>query len=142
MQREDYLMRLIRQFVDALARMMKLRTGGDLIGAREQADQLYESLGIPRALCDVVDSATLAGMLRTPDQIRAAARLSWEDGHLLRAGGDPLAAHRAYKRAHELFLEARALAPEPDDDGAILELSRQVDARFLDERYQDPDAVG
>ncbi|HEU0033877.1 MAG TPA: hypothetical protein VFQ53_24785 [Kofleriaceae bacterium] len=136
MYREDILMRWIRQFAEALARLAGLRKSGDLRAARDEIERLYEELGIPRELVDLVDAATLAGMLRTPDRMRAAARLLWEEGHVLRATGDPLAAGIRYRRAHELFLEARAIAPEPDDDAAILELSRVAPGWELAERYR------
>jgi hypothetical protein len=134
--REDWIMRLIRQFAEALARIAGLRNAGNFREAQDAADRLYEELGIPRALTEVVDTPTLAGMLRTPDKIRCAAMLLWEEGHLCKAQGDPLHAHRKYKRAHELFLEARAIDPQPDDDSAILELSRIVPARDLDPKYR------
>jgi hypothetical protein len=134
MIREDYLMRLIRQFVEALARMVRLREKGDLSGAREAADQLYDSLGIPRELVDVVDAPTLASMLRSPDKIRAGARLLWEEGRILEAGGDPLTAHARYRRARELFVIARDLEPTEDDEAAILELSRAAPAHLEADR--------
>ncbi|MEO8703090.1 MAG: hypothetical protein ABI867_23800 [Kofleriaceae bacterium] len=134
--REDWIIRMIRQFTEALARIAGLRKAGDLREAEQAADRLYEELGIPRELTTVVDTPTLAGMLKVPEKIRCAALLQWEEGHLLKAKGDPLHAHRKYKRAHELFLEARALDPQPDDDSAILELSRIVPARDLDPKYR------
>lgn len=136
MLREDYLLRYIKQFADALARMLKLRKAGDAAAALRVADGLYDELGITRALVDVVDTPTLAGMLRQPERMRAAAQLFWEEGHVYRAQGDPLTAALRYRRAHELLLEARALAPVPEDDPALLELSRLAPATQLDERYR------
>ena len=133
-------MRLIRQVAEAVARMLKLRTGGDPAAALRAAEPLYDALGVPRELCDVVDTPTLAGMLRHPDRMRALARLSWEEGHAHKALGDPLTAFARYRRALELFLEARALATGDDrdeeDDACILELSRLVPAAELDARYR------
>lgn len=136
MYREDWIIRLIRQFAEALARMAGLRKAGDFRQALEAADRLYDELGIPRDLVDVVDTPTLASMLRRPDKIRAAAMLLWEEGHIFKAKGDPLTAFAKYRRAHELFLEARAQDPQPEDDSAILELSRVAPARDLDPRYR------
>jgi len=136
MYREDYLMRMIRQLAEALARIAGLRKAGDLRQALDAVDRLYDELGIPRELVDVVDTPTLAGMLGRPDKIRAAAMLLWEEGHLYKAKGDPLAAFAKYRRAHELFLEARAQDPQAEDDSAILELSRVVPAQHLDPRYR------
>ena len=136
MYREDWLHRLIRQFAEALARIAGLRKAGDYQAARAAADRLYEELGIPRELVDVVDTPTLASMLGRADKMRAAAMLLWEEGHIVKATGDPVHAHLKYRRAHELFLEARAIDPQPEDDSAILELSRIVPARDLDPRYR------
>jgi hypothetical protein len=136
MIREDYLMRLIRQMAEAIARIVKLRDAGKVEEALTGIERLYDDLGIPRDLIPVVDSTTLAGMLGRGEKIRAAAMLLWEEGHLYKAKGDPLSAFQCYRKAHELFLEARALEPIADDDNAILELSRIVPASQLDARYR------
>jgi hypothetical protein len=136
MYREDWLIRLIRQFAEAIARLAGLRKAGQFQQALDAADRLYDELGIPRDLVDVVDTPTLASMLRWPDKMRAAAMLLWEEGYIYKAKGDPLTAFAKHRRAHELFLEARAVEPQPDDDAAILELSRIVPASDLDPRYR------
>jgi hypothetical protein len=135
--REDYLMRLIRQVAQALARMVSRRAAADPAGALAAADAAYDALGVPREMCDVVDTPTLVETLRHPDKIRAMARLSWEEGHTYKAMGDPLTAFSRYRRALELFLEARAAGQEEDDDASILELSRLVPAEHLDPRYRE-----
>jgi hypothetical protein len=136
MFREDYIMRLVRQVAEVLARMVNRRAAGDHRAAIQQADELYDTLGVPREMCDVVDTPTLAASLRHPDKMRALARISWEEGHAHKALGDPLTAFARYRRALELLLEARAAEPHPDDDPAILELSRHVAAQHLDPRYR------
>ena len=136
MFRDDYLIRQIKQLADVLARMLKLRTEQHYDQALAAADALYEQLGIPRGLHDVVDSPTLASMLRTPEAIRAAAHLQLEEGHIYKAMGDPMTAFSKYRRATELVLEARALEPQPDDDALLLELSRYAPAWLLDDRYK------
>jgi tetratricopeptide (TPR) repeat protein len=136
MIREDFLLRQIKQFAEALARMLKLRTAGKYDEALAQADALYEALGIPRGLHDVVDTPTLASMLRTADAIRMAAQLQVEEGHIYKAKGDPVMAFTKYKRAHELMLEARALEPIPTDDTMLLELARLAPGYMLDPRYR------
>jgi tetratricopeptide (TPR) repeat protein len=137
MLREDYVMRLIRQIVELVARVAKLREAGEHDRALQEASRWYEDLlGMPPNLSDAVDAATLAELLKEPDTIRAAARLSWEEGKLYKAKGDPLTAFGRYRRALELYLEARALAPDDDDDSAILELSRVVAAEHLHPRYR------
>jgi hypothetical protein len=140
MLREDYVMRLIRDVGQFLRRVLKHRDAGEHDRALQEAARGYEELlGMPPGLSDMVDAATLAELLREPDLIRAAARLSWEEGHVYKAKRDPLTAFSRYRRALELFLEARADDPEgprEEDDGAILELSRLVPAEHLDPRYR------
>ena len=137
MFREDYILRMVKQFAEALARIARLRVAGDHRAARESLEQLRgELFEGPDALDEAVDSATLARLLGHPDKIRAAAMLAWEDGRLLAAASDPLSAFARYRRAHELYLEARALDPRPDDDDALFELGRLAPAQHLDARYR------
>ena len=138
MFRDDYLIKQIKQAAQALARLLGLRKAGEYDKALQLAESLYEELGIPRGLHDVVDTPTLAGMLRTADNMRFAAQLQVEEGHIYNSTGDPLAAFKCYRRAHELMLEARALDPIETDDNMLLELSRLAPAHLLDERYRSP----
>jgi hypothetical protein len=130
MIREDYVMRMVKQFADAIARMLGLRQRGEHQAALDEAGRLYEDLfAIPREATDRVDTPTVASLLGRPDKIRAAAMLFWEEGHIYKAKVGPLTAFARYRRAHELFLEARAIDPTEDDDSALLELSRDAPAR-------------
>lgn len=139
MIREDYIIRMIQQIAAIVARMVSRRSSGQLEQALREGDGAYDLLGVPRELCDVLDTPTLAGMLRDPDKIRAMARLSWEEGRIHGAKGDPLTSFARMRRALELFLEARASAPAEGDEEAILELSRVVHADHLDPRYRPRD---
>jgi len=136
--REDYLMRLIHQLGDVIARMAGLNRKGEHDPALEVADQVWgKLLDAPRALIEAVDSATLAGMLREPAKIRAAAQLCREEGDALAAlagKADPVHAQLRYRRALELVLAARALEPSPDDEAMVLALSRRAPAGALDPR--------
>jgi hypothetical protein len=136
MFREDYLIRLIKQFAEAIAALAGLRRAGKHQEALAAADRLHgELLTVPREMAEMLDTPALARLLGRPDKMRAAAMLFWEEGHIYKAKGDPLTARSRYKRAFELVLEARAIEPSPDDDGAILELARLVPGRDLDPRY-------
>ena len=140
MFREDYLMRLIQQLVDAISRIAGLNTRGKHDEALAEADQAWGRLvDAPRELIDAVDTPTLAGMLREPAKMRAAAQLLYEEGRALAGKGDPLHAALRYRRAMELTLEARAIDPTGEDDAAILELSRVVAIDTLDPRYRSGD---
>jgi tetratricopeptide (TPR) repeat protein len=136
--REDYIIRLIHQLADFIAHIAGFNRKGEYDQALASADQAWGKLiDAPRELIDAVDSPTLAGMLREPAKIRAAAQLCHEEGRALAGKGDPLHAGIRYRRALELMLEARAIDPRNEDDAAILELARLVPAGTLDPRYRE-----
>ena len=61
---------------------------------------------------------------------------------LLSGKGDPAHATVMYRRAFELYLEARAIEPSDDDEAVIGELARLVPANQLDERYRGGSYAG
>jgi tetratricopeptide (TPR) repeat protein len=137
--RDDYLMRLIRQLVDAIAKIAGLNRRGEHDKALSEAARAWQDcLEVPRELVDVMDTPMLAAMLRDPAKMRAAAQLLIEEGRAYAGKRDPVTATRRYTKALELYLEARVIAPEPDDDGVMFELSREA-ATHLDPRYVDKD---
>lgn len=138
MFRDDYLIRMIKQLAAFLARVAGHNRKGEYEEALREAGQAWDELfhDVPRDLIDVVDSPTLAGMLRDPARMRAAAQLLAEEGRALAGKGDPAHAAVRYRRALELYLEARAIAPEPGDADAIQTLARDVPANQLDARYR------
>jgi hypothetical protein len=136
--RDDYILRLIKQMADFIARVARKREEGELDEALSDAEGAWAELfDVPAELRDVVDTPTLASMLRHPERMRAAAQLYWEEGRIYSAQRDPLTAAVKYRRAFELVLEARAIEPTEEDDSAVLELSRLVPASELDPRYRN-----
>jgi hypothetical protein len=130
MFREDYIHRLIRQLVEAIARIAGLNRRGDHDRALAESEQAWgKLLDAPRDLIDAVDVPTLASMLRDPEKMRIAAQLLHEEGRALAGKGDPLHAALRYRRAMELILEARAIEPSDADDAMIMELSSVVPGR-------------
>lgn len=143
MIRDDYILRLIKQIADFVARIARKREEGRFEDALSEADRAWSELfEVPRGLRDAVDSPTLASLLRDPDRMRAAARLFREEGLIHAASGDPPGAAMKYRRAFELFLEARAIEPTEADDAAVLELSGMVPASELDARYREAAGSG
>ncbi|MGE0871142.1 MAG: hypothetical protein AB7P03_21435 [Kofleriaceae bacterium] len=137
MIREDYIMRLIRQFAEALKRIVAANRAQDYAAAIDETGRAWETvLGHPRQLVEVLDGPTLASMLREPEKIRVGAELLVEEGRAHAGRGNPVHAAVCYRRALELYLEARAIRPIEQDDEAILELSREVPASQLDPRYR------
>jgi len=113
---EDYLLRLIQQLSAFVAQIAGLNQKGEHDQALAAADQAWGKLleETPRTLIDRVDTLTLAGMLREPAKMRAAAQLFVEEGRALAAKGDPQRAAARFRRAMELIFEARALDPAGD----------------------------
>ena len=137
MEREDYIHRLIRQLAEALAKLAGLREQRDYKRAlAANADAWEGLLGHQRSLVDVVDTPTLAELLREPYKMRVAAKLLWEEGKTLAASGDPIHATICYRRAVELVLEARAIEPDEEDSAMLFELGRVVQMNQLDRRYR------
>jgi len=131
MIREDYLMRMIRQLVDALARIAGFRMRGEYDRAMAEVGRAWEDLGVPRELVTAADGPTLASLLREPDRLRVAAQLLAEEAHVMSARGDPLNAGVLRLRAVELFARARAQQPSADDDNSIAELGRYLSSADL-----------
>jgi hypothetical protein len=135
--REDYIMRLIKQLADAIARMAGFNRKRDWDAALAESERAWSDLlDVPRGVVEVVDTPTLASMLREPEKMRAAAELLIAEARALTGKGDPLNAAVQSRRAIELYLEAHAIDPRETDDAAILELSRVVPAEHLDPRYR------
>ena len=138
MLREDYIIRLIKQLGAFLARIAGRRNAGDYDGALAEAGKAWDDLigQPPRELVDVLDTATLAGLLKEPAKMRVAAQLLVEEGRAHAGKQDPVHAAMCYRRAWELYLEARVIEPSEDDVAAISELARLVPANQLDPRYR------
>lgn len=120
-------MRMIDQLVLFIAHVSGLNGKGEHEKALVAAEQAWgKLLDAPLDMIYSVDGKTLAGMLREPARIRAAAQLLYEQGRALAATGDPLHAALRYRSAMELVIEARAIAPDEQDDAVIFELSRLV----------------
>ncbi len=137
--RSDYLMRILRQLVEALARIAGYNRRGEHDKALGEAARAWDDLlDVPRELVDITDTPTLAGMLREPGKMRVAAQILIEEGRAFAGKRDPMTASLRYRKALELYIEARVIAPEADDDQVMFELSRDVGTN-LDPRYVDRD---
>lgn len=133
MLREDYVIRLIRQFVDVLARIAGFRKRGEYERAQVEIGRAWDELGVPRDLVLATDLATAASLFRDADQQRVAAQLLAEDAHVMQAKGDPLHAAAMRRRAIELLMHARDAQAREDDDACIVELARHIPPGALTE---------
>jgi hypothetical protein len=133
----DYLMRIIQQVIEAIAKMMGLIEEGKSDRALKEAERAYELLDVPRELLEVASTETLADVLVRPDKMRLCARLMAAEGAAYAANRDPLMAVKKRRAALELFLEAHGQDPVDDDYDHIRELSRHVPSSSLAAKYRD-----
>ncbi len=137
MFRRDWLQRLIEQIAEFVAKATGYVDNRKYESAIDTVARGWdEVLGVPRELVDRVEAPTLAELLREPAKMRAGAELLTLEARAYAGKGDPLHAAVCYRRAYELYLEARAVDPTDADDAAILELSRFVPPGEVHARYR------
>lgn len=138
MIREDYIIRLIRQLVEALARIAGFRKRGEYERAMQEVGRAWDELGVPRELLLATDRDTAVSLVREPAKARVAAQLLAEEAYVMHAKGDPLNAAALRRRAIELLVHARDTEPAADDDAAIAELARYLTpADLADTMHRD-----
>jgi hypothetical protein len=101
MVQRDYLMRMIEQFIEAIARMLGLAKTGQFDAARAELDAAYASLGISRGMVDRLDDASLRLLLRD-DKLRILVMLLEAEGELLSLQGQDAQASAIKLRAARL----------------------------------------
>jgi hypothetical protein len=133
---EDLIIRQIRAFAAALARIMGLRNAGLIEEARIALDHEYRSLvGDQHDVLRSVDAVTAAHMLNVPGRIAGYARLVHEDAELT---VDARAASALRRRSLELALEALQRGYEDEAfPPFVLELASGVDVASLASAHQD-----
>jgi len=114
MIKDDYVMRMVRQATNMIARALTLLDRGEHEAAERQADNaLNQALGPRRDLYGLVDTPTLISMIGSPELVRAVARAAWLAGELHHRNARPKEARNSYVRAWELFKHAGV---GPDDE--------------------------
>lgn len=105
MLRDDYILRLIRQLGEVMARIAGKRKDEEYEAAVDEAGKAWDDLlGHPRSLVDVVDTPTLAALLKERGRMHAAAQLLIEEGRAHVGNGDRDRARACFRRAGELFM--------------------------------------
>jgi hypothetical protein len=137
----DYLMRIIQQVIEAIAKMMGLIEEGRSDLALKEAERGYGLLDVPKELLDIASSETLAEVLGRPDKMRLCARLLAAEASAYAASRDPLTAVKKRRTALELLLEAHREEPRDEDYDRIRELARQVPTSSLAAKYRDTDGL-
>lgn len=134
----DFILRLIKQLVEVIARALKAGKAGQ----RDEAQALLEAgclslLGMDFRSLAMVDAASAAGVLGDATRVLVLARLVAAMGELASTAGDQ--AHAASHRLHalELALEARARKPDLTDASALIaELLASVPPAVLGPRHR------
>jgi hypothetical protein len=137
--RKDYILRMIEQLTEAIARVVGLKEAGKLDEALQLARETAGGIFGPllRTL-DEVDSATAANLMGDGDKVSAYAALLAEQADIHERRGDARRARADHRRALEMYLERARLAPPLDDRAraAIEALRAKVDETRLAERYR------
>ena len=121
MRFDDYLLRALDEFNKAIARIVKaLRQDDEQLSESEIAGAYEALLGGDRVFLGMVDAATLANLLGSPEKVRVLARLSALDARLAHKRGDSARAERLEARAHELLAIAHRDDPQ-DSDASLLQ---------------------
>jgi len=135
---KDFIVRLIKQMAEVLARALGLARKGQ----HDEAIAVLESscpslLGMDYAPLAMCDSASAAGILREPARVKNFARLLATAAEVYELKGDASAARSKWQHALEMFIEAKLLRPD-DDEAAeqIRNLAAKVPRDLLALRYQ------
>jgi hypothetical protein len=135
----DYILKMIRQLAQALARIMRLRTSGELEEALLLVRTTSEGLFGPLArTLPELDAASAASLLGSRERIDAYAALTAEEAAIHETKREAKRARALHRRALELRLEAARLPGELGEEAraAIAELRAKVDEPRLDARYR------
>ena len=120
----DYILRLIEAVAAAIARIIRRRQSGDLVGARQEVhNATLELLGPTSAMALMVDSRTAANLVSDAKRIVLWCKLLSQDSEILREMGRVTDAAAVDKRIVELMLESWARESVWDDDARALLLA-------------------
>jgi hypothetical protein len=84
MVQRDYLLRMIEQFTQAVARILGLSSEQKFTEARRELDGAYRALGLSRSMLDSLDESSLRILVGEP-KLLAVAMLLAAETHILRA---------------------------------------------------------
>ncbi len=117
----DYILRLIQQVANAIARLLKRKADGDVVGARREAHQaIVELLGAGASMALMADSRTAAHLVGDGRRLRLWCQLLDHDRELLQLMARPAEAAAVDRRIVELLLESWTREPEWDDETRAL----------------------
>ena len=133
MIQRDYVLRLIQQLAQALARIAGLKRSGQLDEALDDVGTtLDDLLGPLRQTLDAIDARSAARLLTDRERIEAYALLSAEEASILELIGNTTRAGQRAQRALALLLEAQMLGHT---------LSADAQKTLAELRHQGEDAL-
>lgn len=121
MFRHDFIIRILKRFINALILIIRLRREQQYQAARELIGQMWEELfGLPSDTIHAVSERTLFAMLKAdePDNVDTClmvARLFKEDGDLAVLQNKQDEGHQRYLKALNLYLEVAVHPSIPPD---------------------------
>src|SRR5262245_19825871 len=101
---QEFIQRQIKQLAQVLARLLTGKVEErNVDAALDELDGSYDAiLGLPRAMLDRVDEASLSMMLGRPDRLEAYVWLQEKEAELRAARGETAEAARLRARAHRV----------------------------------------
>jgi len=112
MERKDYVMRVIHQFIDRLLKILKLREEGKYDDALKEIESACESyLGLNPHIVDLAPDVTLLSLLTIGKSLDAEkclflAKLLKEQGQILEAKKEESKSYWSYTRSLRLYIES------------------------------------
>src|SRR3954469_16777004 len=112
MAERDYILRMIQQLAQALARVLGLKKAGKLDEALDAVGETADGIFGPllRTL-DALDAQSAASLLGSREKITAYAALTAEEGSIHELQGDERRSRERARRALTLYLEAALRGP-------------------------------
>jgi len=135
----DYIMRMIQQLANALARIMGARKQEKYDEVQKIIDDAYgEILGLSQTLVGVMNAESLTQLLGDGDKIKVLARLLKEEGELCELRDDPAQATIKYEKSFALYLEtySRQTKIDLESESMIKALLDKIDFEQLSIKYQ------
>lgn len=130
----DFIMRLVKQMAELLARALKLKAAKK----DDEAAEVLESgclslLGIDWKTLAWVDSASAAQLLKEPARIRAFAELLETRAKFHAESGELAEARSKYQHAFEMYREA---GNDPEAIAGATRTGAQIDVVLLPQKYR------
>ncbi len=100
----DFLMREVKQIVELIAKIARLKSESKLEAALGEINAAYDRLGIKKSMLDYLDAGSLARMIGSPEALAAVGALMAEEAAILEAEGDPRA--EAKRQRAEVLIAA------------------------------------